>query len=118
MGHQALARRPSAKLWPRSWQCASATGAKLVVAAFAVICQWNVPAIRILCAMVRGARLCRFRQGQLIEVNAHSLFSKWFSESGKLVSKLFSKIMELVCLWCCHGAASLLAEGAFFWKAQ
>lgn len=39
---------------------------------------------------------CRFLQGQLIEVNAHSLFSKWFSESGKLVSKLFSKIMELV----------------------
>ncbi|EIE24011.1 AAA-domain-containing protein [Coccomyxa subellipsoidea C-169] len=37
-----------------------------------------------------------FSQGQLIEVNAHSLFSKWFSESGKLVSKLFSKIMELV----------------------
>lgn len=39
---------------------------------------------------------CRFRQGQLVEVNAHSLFSKWFSESGKLVSRLFSKIMELV----------------------
>lgn len=38
----------------------------------------------------------RFSHGQLIEVNAHSLFSKWFSESGKLVSKLFSKIMELV----------------------
>lgn len=31
-----------------------------------------------------------------MEVNAHSLFSKWFSESGKLVSKLFSKIGELV----------------------
>jgi hypothetical protein len=28
----------------------------------------------------------------LIEVNAHSLFSKWFSESGKLVSRLFAKI--------------------------
>ena len=39
---------------------------------------------------------CRFAQGQLVEVNAHSLFSKWFSESGKLVSRLFSKIMELV----------------------
>ena len=32
----------------------------------------------------------------LVEVNAHSLFSKWFSESGKLVSKLFSKIHELL----------------------
>jgi hypothetical protein len=31
-----------------------------------------------------------------VEVNAHSLFSKWFSESGKLVSRLFAKIMELV----------------------
>ncbi|KAG2489739.1 hypothetical protein HYH03_011846 [Edaphochlamys debaryana] len=38
----------------------------------------------------------RYRQGCLVEVNAHSLFSKWFSESGKLVSRLFSKIGELV----------------------
>jgi DNA polymerase III delta prime subunit len=30
--------------------------------------------------------------GVLIEVNAHSLFSKWFSESGKLVARLFAKI--------------------------
>ena len=33
---------------------------------------------------------------QLVEVNAHSLFSKWFSESGKLVNKLFGTILELV----------------------
>ncbi|XP_026399436.1 pachytene checkpoint protein 2 homolog, partial [Papaver somniferum] len=32
----------------------------------------------------------------LVEVNAHSLFSKWFSESGKLVAKLFQKIQEMV----------------------
>ncbi|KAL6493491.1 nucleolar component of the pachytene checkpoint [Orobanche gracilis] len=38
----------------------------------------------------------RYSQSQLIEVNAHSLFSKWFSESGKLVAKLFSKIQEMV----------------------
>ena len=31
----------------------------------------------------------RYNYGQLIEINAHSLFSKWFSESGKLVMKLF-----------------------------
>jgi len=31
----------------------------------------------------------------LLEINSHSLFSKWFSESGKLVSKLFSYIYEL-----------------------
>ena len=34
--------------------------------------------------------------GQLVEINAHSIFSKWFSESGKLVMKLFAKIKELV----------------------
>lgn len=38
----------------------------------------------------------RYPQCQLVEVNAHSLFSKWFSESGKLVAKLFSKIQEMV----------------------
>ncbi len=39
-----------------------------------------------------------------MEVNAHSLFSKWFSESGKLVSRLFSKIMELVGLSASHSS--------------
>ena len=29
-----------------------------------------------------------------MEVNAHSLFSKWFSESGKLVTKLFVDLRE------------------------
>ncbi|KMT10708.1 hypothetical protein BVRB_5g118170 [Beta vulgaris subsp. vulgaris] len=38
----------------------------------------------------------RYPQSQLIEVNAHSLFSKWFSESGKLVAKLFQNIQEMV----------------------
>ncbi|XP_057719890.1 pachytene checkpoint protein 2 homolog [Arachis stenosperma] len=38
----------------------------------------------------------RFPQCQLIEVNAHSLLSKWFSENGKLVAKLFQKIQEMV----------------------
>ena len=41
-------------------------------------------------------RQCRFAHAQLIEVNAHSLFSKWFSESGKLVTALFSVIKEAV----------------------
>ncbi|XP_073443807.1 pachytene checkpoint protein 2 homolog isoform X6 [Dendrobates tinctorius] len=39
---------------------------------------------------------CRYRYGQLIEINSHSLFSKWFSESGKLVTKMFQKIHELI----------------------
>jgi Cdc6-like AAA superfamily ATPase len=38
----------------------------------------------------------RYKSSVLIEINSHSLFSKWFSESGKLVMKLFSKIHELV----------------------
>lgn len=37
----------------------------------------------------------RYRSGLLFEVNAHSLFSKWFSESGKLVMKLFNHIAEV-----------------------
>lgn len=38
----------------------------------------------------------RFSQGQLLEINSHSLFSKWFSESGKLVMKMFQKILTLI----------------------
>lgn len=30
----------------------------------------------------------------LIEINSHSLFSKWFSESGKLVQKLFDRVHD------------------------
>lgn len=40
-------------------------------------------------------RMNRFESATLLEVNAHSLFSKWFSESGKLVARLFSKIKSL-----------------------
>jgi DNA polymerase III delta prime subunit len=39
---------------------------------------------------------CRYSTCQLIEINAHSLFSKWFSESGKLVLKMFEKIKEFI----------------------
>lgn len=38
----------------------------------------------------------RYQQGYLLEINSHSLFSKWFSESGKLIMKLFEKIQEMV----------------------
>ena len=37
-----------------------------------------------------------FSSGQLVEINSHSLFSKWFSESGKLVQKMFTEIKRLV----------------------
>jgi SpoVK/Ycf46/Vps4 family AAA+-type ATPase len=38
----------------------------------------------------------RYAHAHLIEINSHSLFSKWFSESGKLVQKMFSDIRLLI----------------------
>ncbi|PWO00180.1 AAA-domain-containing protein [Tilletiopsis washingtonensis] len=38
----------------------------------------------------------RYTHGKLVEINSHSLFSKWFSESGKLVQRLFSMVTEMV----------------------
>ena len=38
----------------------------------------------------------RFNEVLLLEINAHALFSKWFSESGKLVMGLFEQIDSLV----------------------
>ncbi|XP_045771309.1 pachytene checkpoint protein 2 homolog [Maniola jurtina] len=37
----------------------------------------------------------RFPRARLLEIDAHSLFSKWFSESGKLVARLFARVAEL-----------------------
>ena len=37
-----------------------------------------------------------YAQGHLVEVNAHSLFSKWFSESGKMVMAMFSRVREIL----------------------
>ncbi|XP_039759078.1 pachytene checkpoint protein 2 homolog [Pararge aegeria] len=37
----------------------------------------------------------RFPRTRLLEINAHGLFSKWFSESGKLVARVFARIAEL-----------------------
>eukprot|EP00954_Amorphochlora_amoebiformis_P013476 1058607-Amorphochlora_amoeboformis.AAC.1 len=37
-----------------------------------------------------------FPKAIFMEINAHSLFSKWFSESGKLVMKLFDKVHAMV----------------------
>jgi DNA polymerase III delta prime subunit len=38
----------------------------------------------------------RYSMCQLIEVNAHSLFSKWFSESGKLVCPFCARLVSCV----------------------
>lgn len=37
-----------------------------------------------------------FPRSRLVEINAHSLGSKFFSESGKLVSKIFDQFEELL----------------------
>ncbi|KAI9345545.1 P-loop containing nucleoside triphosphate hydrolase protein [Obelidium mucronatum] len=37
----------------------------------------------------------RYSEVQLVEINSHSLFSKFFSESGKLVMKMFQNIKDL-----------------------
>lgn len=41
-------------------------------------------------------KFLRYHYIHLVEINSHSLFSKWFSESGKLVMKLFDQIREIV----------------------
>ena len=38
----------------------------------------------------------RYKSTHLVEINSHSLFSKWFSESGKLVQKMFDEIKCLM----------------------
>ena len=38
----------------------------------------------------------RYSHVKLVDINSHSLFSKWFSESGKLVHRLFDMVTELV----------------------
>lgn len=38
----------------------------------------------------------RYEYIHLVEINSHSLFSKWFSESGKLVQQLFTQLREIV----------------------
>lgn len=53
-----------------------------------------------LCKALAQKVAIRFAAGfstvHLVEINAHSLFSRWFSESGKLVMKLFSRIKLLL----------------------
>ena len=34
----------------------------------------------------------QYPHSRLVEINSHSLFSKWFSESGKLVMRMFDEI--------------------------
>ncbi|XP_050072111.1 pachytene checkpoint protein 2 homolog [Anopheles maculipalpis] len=38
----------------------------------------------------------QYRHAHLVEINSHSLFSRWYSESAKLVQKAFIEIMALL----------------------
>jgi SpoVK/Ycf46/Vps4 family AAA+-type ATPase len=38
----------------------------------------------------------RYSECQLMEINSHNLFSKFFSESATLVGQMFDKIAELL----------------------
>lgn len=38
----------------------------------------------------------RYPAAKLVEINSHSLFSRWFSESGKLVQRLFASVTEMM----------------------
>lgn len=38
----------------------------------------------------------RYAHGKLVEINSHSIMSKWFAESGKLVQRLFTRVLEMV----------------------
>ena len=43
---------------------------------------------------IRQVNPAKYNGVMLLEINAHSLFSKYFSESGKLVMKMFARIKE------------------------
>ena len=45
---------------------------------------------------MRSNEVTRYPHSRLLEINSHSLFSRWFSESGKLVQRLFSTVTEMV----------------------
>lgn len=49
---------------------------------------------RALCQKLAIRLSHRFSHGSLIEVHSHNLFSKWFSESAKLVAALFKRIHD------------------------
>ena len=98
MGRRVQAKRACARLSPKSSQFACLESSVLARwADFALSCVF-APAVGLsghspCSASLKHRAVCCV---QLIEINAHSLFSKWFSESGKLVMKLFEQIQELV----------------------
>lgn len=77
MAHQAQEKLLCAELWPKNYQYAYPTGELEVKFSIFTLTSRS------------------YSHARLLEVNSHSLFSKWFSESGKLVQRLFNSIAEL-----------------------
>jgi hypothetical protein len=71
----------------------------IVISFIKVLCWFSGSGKTTLCKAIAQKVFIRnmadYESGFLLEVNSHSLFSKWFSESGKLVMKLFDHINEI-----------------------
>lgn len=80
MDLQGLGRHLYVKHWLRNYQYDLTPGLYINFSDEHNLSRVHFILISALCFL-----LIRYPQCQLIEVNAHSLFSKWFSESGKLV---------------------------------
>lgn len=92
---QAQGRHHYAKHWLKNYQYILTPG--FVIMCFSMDCT----PLSLLCKNSQcDSGLClfpnRYPQSQLVEVNAHSLFSKWFSESGKLVCNT----VIVICCYC------------------
>lgn len=53
------------------------------------------PSLNLLQPSLNLLAACRYSCGKLVEINSHSIMSKWFSESGKLVQRLFTSVLNL-----------------------
>lgn len=82
--HQGQEKPHSAKLSPRS--CLSDCRAGNVTL-LSLSCVSTSCSLRFLNLSVNSS-LCRYSYGQFVEINSHSLFSKWFSEVHPAVSVL------------------------------
>jgi hypothetical protein len=85
MDHQELEKQVCVVPLPRNWLSASRTGEQDEEQFEGNMLKFMYPSLHP-----------RYSHGKLVEINSHSLFSKWFSESGKLVQKLFARVTEMV----------------------
>ena len=66
----------------------------LLLRKYPYVCLIGTPSSQLLLSSILNHE--SYSHARLLEINSHSLFSKWFSESGKLVQRLFHSITELV----------------------